>query len=162
ERREALERIGGAVAFAATGAAFGWGTIRSRFEWKVEEVPIKLARLPRALDGFTIVQISDLHVGMFVGERELARGLGLIDRLRADLIGVTGDIVDSNASFVPVAARSLGALRAREGVVCIPGNHDYYTGASAVLEGMRRAGLDVLVNRGKVVAGADGGFALLG
>jgi predicted MPP superfamily phosphohydrolase len=162
ERREALEKIGGAVAFAATGAAFGWGTIRSRFEWKVEEVPIKLARLPRALDGFTIVQISDLHVGTFVGERELALGLGLVDRVRPDLVVVTGDIVDSDPRFVPMAARSLGALEAREGVVCIPGNHDYYTGAQAVLEGMRRAGLDVLLNRGKVIAAADGGFALLG
>jgi predicted MPP superfamily phosphohydrolase len=163
ERRQVLERIGGAVAFAATGAAFGWGTLRSRFEWTVEEVPIKLARLPRALDGFTIVQISDLHVGMFIGERELAAGLGLIDRLRPDLIAVTGDIVDSDPRFIPVAARQLGALRAREGVVCIPGNHDNYTGARAVLDGMRRAGLDVLLNRGRLIGeGDDGGFALLG
>ncbi len=162
ERREALERIGGAVAFAVTGAAFGWGTLRSRFDWAIEEVPIKLARLPHALDGFTIVQISDLHVGTFVGERELARGLSLLDRLRADLIVVTGDIVDSDPRFIPVAARALGALRAREGVVCIPGNHDHYTGAHAVLDGMKRAGLDVLLNRGKVIAEGDGGFALLG
>jgi len=48
-------------------------------------------------------------------------------------------------------------------VVCIPGNHDYYTGGSAVLGGMRRAGIDVLVNRGRVIAPGDGGgFALLG
>jgi predicted MPP superfamily phosphohydrolase len=163
ERREALERIGGAVAFAATGGAFGWGTFRSRFDWSIEEVPIKLARLPRALDGFTIVQLSDVHVGTFIGERELARGLGLIAGVRPDLIVVTGDIVDSDPRFVPMAARALGSLSAREGVVCIPGNHDYYTGARAVLDGMRRAGLDVLLNRGKIVAPSDGGgFALLG
>jgi predicted MPP superfamily phosphohydrolase len=162
ERREALERIGGAVAFAATGAVFGWGTLRSRLDWAVEEVPIKLARLPRALDGFTIVQISDLHVGTFMQERELTRGLGLVDRLRPDLIVVTGDIVDSDPRFVPMAARALGALRAREGVACIPGNHDNYTGARAVLEGMRRAGLDVLLNRGRIIGDADAGFALLG
>jgi predicted MPP superfamily phosphohydrolase len=46
--------------------------------------------------------------------------------------------------------------------VCIPGNHDYYTGAPAVLDGMRRAGIDVLVNRGRIIAEGDGGFALLG
>src|SRR5206468_3478407 len=44
ERREALERIGGAVAFAASGAVLGWGAARGRFEWVVEEVPIRLAR----------------------------------------------------------------------------------------------------------------------
>jgi predicted MPP superfamily phosphohydrolase len=162
ERREALERIGGALAFAASGGVLAWGTFRSRFEWKIEEVPIKLARLPRALDGFTIVQVSDLHVGTFVGEKELASGLALVDRLRADLVVVTGDMVDSDTRFIPIAARALGALRAREGVVCIPGNHDYYTGASAVLGGMMRAGVDVLFNRGKIIAEADGGIALLG
>ena len=101
-------------------------------------------------------------MGTFLGERELDKGLGLVDRIRADLIVVTGDIVDSDPRFVPIAARRLGALRAREGIVCIPGNHDYYTGASVVLEGMRRAGIDVLLNRGKVIAEPDGGFALLG
>jgi len=162
ERRQALERIGGAVAFAASGTILGWGALRGRFDWAIEEVPVRLARLPKALDGFTIVQISDLHVGTFIGERELSAGLGLIDRIRADLIVITGDMVDSDIRFVPLAARHLSRLRAREGVVCIPGNHDHYTGAGAVLGGMRSAGIDVLVNRGKIIAEADGGIALLG
>jgi predicted MPP superfamily phosphohydrolase len=162
ERREALERIGAAVAFTASGTALGWGAVRGRFDWAIEEVPIRLERLPKALDGFTIVQLSDLHIGTFVGERELEAGLSLVDQVRADLIVITGDIVDMDPRYVPLAARRLGALRAREGVACIPGNHDYYTGAAAVLDGMRRAGIDVLFNRGRVIAGADGGFALLG
>ncbi len=162
DRRMALERIGGALAFTASGAMLGWGSVHGRYQWTVEEVPIRLARLPKALNGFTIVQISDLHVGAFVAERELAMGLGLIDRLRPDLIVITGDIVDADPAFIPLAAARLGALRAREGIVCIPGNHDYYTGAGRVLDGMRRAGIDVLLNRGKVVAPGDGGFALLG
>jgi uncharacterized protein len=162
ERRVVLERIGGAIAFTASGAVLGWGSLRGRYEWVVEEVPIRLARLPKALDGFTIVQISDLHVGTFIAERELAMGLGLVEGLRPDLVVITGDIVDADPRFIPLAAERLGALRAREGIVCIPGNHDYYTGASQVLDGMRRAGIDVLLNRGKVVAPRDGGFALLG
>jgi len=163
ERRQALERIGGAIAFSASGAVLGWGTFRGRYEWAVEEVPIRLARLPKALDGFTIVQISDLHVGTFIGERELAMGLELVRGVRADLIAITGDIVDSDPLYVALAARHLATLRAREGVVCVPGNHDYYTGARAVLEGMRQAGVDVLLNRGKVLARAEGGgLAVLG
>jgi predicted MPP superfamily phosphohydrolase len=161
-RRDALERIGGAMAFAASGAVLGWGAFRGRFEWAIEEVPIRLARLPKALDGFTIVQISDLHVGAFIGERELDMGLGLVERIRADLIVITGDIVDTDARYIPLAARRLSAFRPREGIACIPGNHEYYVGASAVLDAMRGAGIDVLVNRGKVVAPADGGIALLG
>ena len=165
DRRQVLERAVGAAAFAASGATLGWGTLRGRYEWSIEEVAIRLPKLPKALDGFTIVQLSDLHVGTFIGERELDMGLGLLDGIRADLIAITGDIVDSDPAYVPLAARRLGALaaRAREGVVCIPGNHDYYTGENAVLGGMRRAGIDVLVNRGRIMAPGDGGgFALLG
>jgi predicted MPP superfamily phosphohydrolase len=163
DRRQVLERAVGAVAFAASGATLGWGTLRGRYEWSIEEVAIRLPKLPKALDGFTIVQLSDLHVGTFIGERELDMGLGLLDGIRADLIAITGDIVDADPRYVPLAARRLGALKAREGVVCIPGNHDYYTGEHAVLGGMRRAGIDVLVNRGRIIAPGDGGgFALLG
>jgi predicted MPP superfamily phosphohydrolase len=163
DRRQALERAVGAVAFAASGATLGWGTLRGRYEWSIEEVAVRLPKLPKALDGFTIVQLSDLHVGTFIGERELDMGLGLLDKIRADLIAITGDIVDADPQYVPVAARRLGALSAREGVVCIPGNHDYYIGENAVLGGMRRAGIDVLVNRGRLIAPGDGGgFALLG
>jgi predicted MPP superfamily phosphohydrolase len=163
DRRQVLERAVGAVAFAASGATLGWGTLRGRYEWSIEEVAIRLPKLPKALDGFTIVQLSDLHVGTFIGERELDMGLGLLDKIRPDLIAITGDIVDADAAYVPLAARRLGALKAREGVVCIPGNHDYYVGEQAVLGGMRGAGIDVLVNRGRIIAPGDGGgFALLG
>jgi uncharacterized protein len=163
DRRQALERAVGATAFAASGMMLGWGTWRGRYEWTIEEVAIRLPKLPRALDGFTIVQLSDLHVGTFIGERELDMGLGLLHKIRPDLVAITGDIVDTDPYYVPLAARRLGALAAREGVVCIPGNHDYYTGGNAVLGGMRRAGIDVLVNRGRVIAPGDGGgFALLG
>jgi predicted MPP superfamily phosphohydrolase len=162
DRRLVLERIGGAAAFVASSGALAWGALRGRYEWTVEEVPIRLPQLPRALDGFTIVQLSDLHVGTFVGERELAMGLGLVDNLRPDLVVITGDIVDVDAHFVPLAAARLGALKSRFGSVCIPGNHDYYTGVRAVLDGMRRAGVEVLSNRGKIIAAGDGGFALIG
>jgi predicted MPP superfamily phosphohydrolase len=163
DRREVLERAVGAAALVASSGAMAWGTLRGRYEWSIEEVAIRLPRLPKALDGFTIVQLSDLHVGTFIGERELDLGLGLLDKIRVDLVAITGDIVDSDPHYVPIAAAKLGALKARHGVVCVPGNHDYYTGENAVLGGMRRAGIDVMVNRGKVIAPGDGGgFALLG
>lgn len=162
-RRAALERVGGSAVFLASSSTLAWGAVRGRLDFRIEEVPIRMARLPKVLDGFTIAQVSDIHVGTFIGEQELARGLSLVARTKPDLVVVTGDMVDFDPRYVPLAARMLGGLAARHGVVCIPGNHDHYTGIHEVLGGMRRAGIDVLMNRGKVVAAADGGgLALLG
>jgi predicted MPP superfamily phosphohydrolase len=162
DRRLLVEGLAGAAAFAGGAMCLGWGALRGRYDWQIEEVPIRLARLPRELDGFTIVQISDLHVGAFVSERELGLGLGLLRGLRPDLIAVTGDIVDSQRRFIPLAARALGALQARHGVVCIPGNHDHYTGVQQVLSGMRAAGIEVLLNRSKMIPSTRGALAIAG
>lgn len=162
-RRRFVEAAGGFGALAASAGVMGWGLRVSRFDWRVDEVEVRLAKLPRALDGFTVVQISDLHVGPLWRERELRQGLGLVAGLRPDLVVVTGDIIDYDASYVPLAARLLGALPAREGVAFVPGNHDHYSGLRPVVDGLRSAGLDALVNRGKVIAPNDGGgFALFG
>ena len=159
-RRALFEQVAGSAVLGASAAVIGWGGLRGRFEWQVDEVPVRLARLPRALDGFTIVQLSDLHVGAFLGERELDRVLDGVRALKPDLIAITGDIIDFDARWIPLAARKLGELSAPGGVVCIPGNHDYYTGIGPVLSGLRRAGLDVLVNRHRLVAG--GALAIVG
>jgi uncharacterized protein len=162
-RRMVLERIGGASALLASAGVFGWGSLIARLDWHVDEVAVRIPRLPRGLDGFTIVQISDLHVGPFLGERELAVGLAMVSALRADLIAVTGDVLDQEQRYIPVAARALGRLRARHGVVCVPGNHDHYAGLFPVVEGLTAAGVEVLLNRGKLIAPGDaGGLCILG
>jgi predicted MPP superfamily phosphohydrolase len=164
-RRELLERAVGMVALGASASAFGWGMLRGRHAFKVEEVVVRIAGLPRALEGYTIAQVSDMHAGMFVGQRELVEGLSLLRTIPADLMVVTGDLVDFDPRYGPELGRALmdAGGRARDGVVAILGNHDYYAGASAVTAAMRSAGIDVLVNSGKTVrAGDGGGFALLG
>ncbi len=162
-RRVLIERACGALALGASASALGWGMVCGRREWSIEDVPIRLDRLPKALDGFTIVQLSDIHVGAFVGERDLADGLGRIARLKPDLIVVTGDILDRDPRYIPLAAKHLGALQARFGVTCILGNHDHYTGPALVLDALRRVGIHVLRNDAQVLLPGDGGgIALLG
>jgi predicted MPP superfamily phosphohydrolase len=162
-RRVAIERIVGLGAFGTASAALGWGAVRGRHDYQIEEVVVRIAGWPRALDGYTIAQISDVHVGAFVGERELDRGLELITRIRPDLVVATGDLVDYDAAAVEPLAARLAAVRARDGAFAIAGNHDHYAGAAAVAERLRRAGIRVLYNEGLVLRGGDGGgFALLG
>jgi predicted MPP superfamily phosphohydrolase len=161
-RRQLAEAGGGVAVLGATGSMLGWGAIRGRHAFELCEVPVRIAGLPRALDGYAIAQISDIHTGLYVGERDLDEGLALVRKARADLIVVTGDIVDFDERFAPLVARKLGELTARDGVKAILGNHDYYAGVVGVAQALRAAGVDVLVNEGRVLRAGDGGFALLG
>jgi len=162
-RRQWAEGVGGAALFGATGSMLGWGMVRGRHAYVLREVPIRVPGLPRALDGYVIAQVSDIHAGAFVGEHELDEGLALVRVARPDLIVVTGDLVDFDPNYAPLAARKLADLPARDGVSAVLGNHDYYAGADAVVATLAAAGIDVLRDSGRCIRPADGGgFALLG
>jgi len=162
-RRQVIERVGGLAVLGTTGSLVGWGAVIGRHEFTVDEVPVRIAGLPRALDGYTIAQISDIHIGMLVGERDIAAGLEKLAATRSDLVVLTGDMLDFDPRFIPEAARIFSRIRARDGVYAIYGNHDHYTGASQVGDALRKIGIDVLVNDGRVIRPNDGGgFGLLG
>jgi predicted MPP superfamily phosphohydrolase len=162
-RREALERAAGISIASATTAALGWGIVRGRHSFAIEEVPIKVVGWPRALDGYVIAQVSDIHMGPFVGERELAEGFELVRRIRPDLVVATGDLVDSEADEIDPLLARLRDAGARDGAFAILGNHDHYAGARAVAARIGRSTVRHLHNEGARIRAADGGgFALLG
>jgi uncharacterized protein len=162
-RRQVVEGAGGVAMLGASGAVLGWGAVRGRHMFEICDVPVRIPGLPRALDGYTIAQISDLHAGIHLAESDLDAGLALVRKARPDLVVVTGDIVDHDATFTPSVARKLADLSPRDGVVAILGNHDHYAGASAVTDALRAAGVDLLINEGRLLRPRDsGGFALLG
>lgn len=164
-RRELLRR-------GATGAAlsvgFGsalYGAVLGRHDYEVNVVPVPIPGLSPRLDGYRIAQISDVHFGVFVGDAELANAVSLIGSARPDLVVLTGDLVDHDAAFAPSLGRlvrRLSELPARDGVVVIPGNHDYYAGIEHVLGAAREGGARVLKNEGRVIGDRGGAFALLG
>ena len=162
-RREAIERAAGVTIACTTTGALGWGMVRGRHSFTIEEVPIKVPGWPRALDGYVIAQVSDVHVGAFVRDRELDEGFELVRRARPDLVVATGDLVDNDAAFIDLLnARLLGA-GARDGAYVVLGNHDHYAGAAKVAERIRRAKVGLLHNEGVHIRRGDGGgFALLG
>jgi hypothetical protein len=162
-RRQAVERATGLVAFGGSTAVLGWGMVRGRHAFALEEVPVSIPGLPRGLDGYTIAQISDVHAGVFVGDRELEEGLSLVRAMRPDLIVVTGDLVDNDGRYASWLASELAKLETRDGIFAVLGNHDYYGGADVVAQAVRSAGVDLLVNEGRTIRARDsGGFALLG
>ena len=162
-RRQLVEASAGAAMLAGTGSMIGWGMIRGRDAYEIDEIAVRIAGLPRALDGYVIAQISDIHTGDYVGERMLDEGFERVRQAKADLLVVTGDVVDSDAAFAPLFARKLAAVAPRDGIFACLGNHDYYAGAREIIEVLRAAGIRTLVNEGLLVRPGDGGgFALLG
>jgi predicted MPP superfamily phosphohydrolase len=162
-RREAIERAAGLSVVATTSVALGWGFVRGRHAFALEEVAVKIVGWPRALDGYVIAQVSDIHVGAFVGHRELDEGFELVGRVRPDLVVATGDLVDVEAAAIdPLVARLLG-VSARDGAYAILGNHDHYAGAAVVAARIAASKVRLLHNEGVRVRPDDGGgFALLG
>jgi predicted MPP superfamily phosphohydrolase len=163
-RRSFLTQAAAGTALAVGSGSSAYGALIGRSDYTIEDVPIKLPGLARAYDGFTIVQLSDLHIGEFVGEEELAAAEALVRDARPDLIVLTGDLLDNHARFAPklgAFARRLSPI-AREGVVAISGNHDYFAGIDPVVEALEAGGARVLRNRGHVIGAPGTGFALLG
>jgi predicted MPP superfamily phosphohydrolase len=158
DRRQFLARaVAGGAALAVGGASAV--AIRSALsEPEVHEVPVRLERLPRALAGLAIAQISDLHVGPTIGEREVRRVVEATNRLRPDLVAITGDLVDGSVPSLAAAVAPLAALRARYGVLFVTGNHEYYSGATAWMAHLRTLGIRVLRNE-RVEIG-DGGASI--
>lgn len=172
-RREAIRRAGVGASLIVGGGSTAYGMTFGRHDYALEELDVRLARLPRTLDGYTIAQISDVHVGAFVGDAELRAAEALIRRARPDLIVMTGDLIDHDIRYAPRLGeftRRLSELGARDGVVAIPGNHDYYAGVDEVIETLREAGARVLRNDGVLIPDGERasaaeitrGFSLLG
>jgi len=125
----------------------------------VRRVEISLARWPRALDGFRIVQISDIHIGPLLGRRFAARLTERVNALAPDLVAVTGDLVDGSVEALREEVAPFGALSAKHGVFFVTGNHDVYSGGESWVGRIRELGLRVLRNERITIAG---GFDLAG
>ena len=108
---------------------------------------IWLDALPEAFSGLRIVQISDIHHGLFLPEQWLAEAVQQTNRLRADIIVLTGDFVTYSRANIAPAAEILSRLRARYGVLAVLGNHDFRVGADAVTSALRRKHIEVLRNQ---------------
>ncbi len=136
------------AALAAAVAALHGGLAAPR----VLRVEVPVAGLPARLDGVTLLQLSDLHLGTLSGRRFLASMVRLTRELDPDLVAVTGDLFDSEAETVEELLPELQKLRAPLGVYAVLGNHEFYAGAGRCARLMEAAGMVVLDNAAREVA----------
>lgn len=145
-----------ALSFAAVGLRRGLGSPETK------RVEVHLDRWPRELDGFRIVQLSDIHIGPILGKPFAEELVQRANALEPDLIAVTGDLVDGLVSRLADEVAPFGGLRARHGVFFVTGNHDHYSGAAHWCEELGGLGIRVLRNE-RVTIGANGAaFELAG
>jgi uncharacterized protein len=135
------------------------GFIDARRRPRVVDVEVQLQGLPPALQGFTIAQISDVHIGPTI-KRDFLRGIvEIVNSLDVDLVAVTGDLVDGSVEQLAMHVEPLSRLRSRHGTYFVTGNHEYYSGAPAWIAELRRLGVHVLLNEHVVLS--HGGASLL-
>jgi len=144
------------LAFVALGLRGGIAGPRRK------RVEVQLERWPRALDGFRIVQISDIHIGPILSSRFARELTERVNALSPDLVAVTGDLVDGSVEKLADEVSPFAGLRARHGVFFVTGNHDHYSGTEGWVPRIRDLGFQVLRNQ-RVTLEQDGAaFELAG
>ena len=129
-------------------------------EISVEHVTLPIPQLPAALDGYRVVQVSDLHLYPFTTLAFITRALEIAQALAPDLLVLTGDFVTHEAAAITELKSALGRLNARDGVHATLGNHDHWSNPNVVRAGLRDAGVNVLHNQSIPLGG--GGAHLTG
>jgi len=132
------------------------------FRLTVEHQKISLRRLPRELDAFRIVQLSDVHHSPFTSREQIKRAVETANNLKPDLVALTGDYVSKERAYAAPCAELMGRLQARHGVYAVLGNHDHWTDAALITDLFRAEGINVLVNQGMRFENNGAAFWLAG
>ena len=161
DRRAFVNRIvGGSVAAGAVSFT-GCGTVVALGTPPIKDIPIELGRFPAHLDGFTMLQLTDIHVGNTISREFVENVVARTNSAKPDLIAITGDLVDGSVADLADAVAPLADLKAQYGVYFVTGNHEYYSGADDWVAHVRSLGIRVLRNE-RVRVGGEDGFDLAG
>ena len=154
-----------AVAGAVTAAAGALTAVAMRSALgpvAVRRLPISLARLPRQLNGLSLVQLTDIHIGPTIGRAFIEGIVARTNALNPDVVAITGDLVDGTVAELGDAVAPLADLRARHGVFFVTGNHEYFSGATPWITELTRLGIRCLRNERVSIGDGDATFDLAG
>lgn len=141
------------------------GVLGTLSQFKVPDVydeAVYIKDLPASLEGYQIVQLTDLHIGPVL-KREFLQGV--VDRtnsLKADLVVITGDLVDGSVAKLKDEFTPFKDLKARHGVLAVTGNHEYYSGANSWIKTWEALGLTFLENESVLLQSKDAALRVAG
>ncbi|WP_377491818.1 metallophosphoesterase [Pontibacter toksunensis] len=172
-RNKFLNQLG-LLAAAVPFTAFIYGMVKGAYDYQVKRVTLRLPNLPKAFDGYKMLQISDLHTGSFTSTEPLKEAVKLINQQEADLVFFTGDLVNNIAVEVQQHIDTLKEIKAKAGVFSVLGNHDYgdyvaWPSAEAkrqnlqnLIESHGKMGWQILMNENRIIERGGEKIAVLG
>jgi predicted MPP superfamily phosphohydrolase len=128
----------------------------------VENIKIRLKRLPKNLEGFRLVHLSDIHHSPFTDIAHISRAVEISNQLKPDMFVLTGDYISHETAYIAPMAKVLGQLKSEFGTYACLGNHDHWTNAEMVTDLMRQENINVLINEGFRFAARGASFWLAG
>ena len=144
--RKPFLRRPGLITLSLSGAESQPSTPPFTPDPEITDTTLWLRRLPEAYDGLKIVQLTDLHHSLFTPLEEIKRAVHLTNRLRPDLVALTGDYVTFSRDYIWPLAQALGKLRTRLGIFAVLGNHDFQVDPDEVTRALRAEHIRVLRN----------------
>jgi uncharacterized protein len=161
-RRTLVARSVAGVVTAAAGTLTAVALRSALGPVAVKRVPVTLARWPETMNGFKLVQLTDIHVGPTIGRAFIETIVAHTNALNPDLIAITGDLVDGTVDELRDSVAPLGQLRARHGVYFVTGNHEYFSGAAPWIAELTRLGIRCLRNERVSIGDTTASFDLAG
>lgn len=128
-----------------------WGTMQAIAVPAIKRVEISLNKLPQALDGFKLIQLSDLHIGPILDASWLEKVVKKVNATKPDLILLTGDYVDGRVSEIASELKPLANLESRYGVFGVTGNHEYYWDAVQWQKVLKDLNVNMLENEHAII-----------
>lgn len=112
----------------------------------LKDIDLDIRGLPSEFEGYTVVQLTDLHISRLFPEAWTRKVVERVNALDVDLIVVTGDVIDGSLAMRRADVAPLGALRATDGVYMSPGNHEYFLGYREWMQHFADMGMRILAN----------------
>lgn len=147
---------------AAAAVSTGYGIAEAKQTPQVKNVPIKIDHLPPELEGFRIVQITDIHVSPTFRRASVEEIVAVVNTLDADIVVLTGDLVDGSVDQLGYDVAPLKQISSGSGNFFVTGNHEYYSGVIEWIEEVKRLGFIVLLNAHVVITRGQARLLLAG
>lgn len=161
-RRTFLSRLIAGIAGIVTLGLSGAGVAEALGAVALKNVKVSLRKFPKELSGLRIVQLTDVHIGMLIGREWLEGIVARVNALDADLVVITGDLVDGSVDKLRDHVAPLAQLKSKRGVYFVTGNHEYYSGVKPWIEHLGTLGVRVLRNEHVTIGEGAASFDLAG